>query len=145
VFLTRPGQVLLQKVPPGRGAWAGLHNGLGGHLEPGEDPLSGARREVLEEAGIRVEALHLRGVVIVDTGAAPGIGLYVFSGEAPSNAVASGPEGDLVWVRAADLAGIPLVEDLTQLLPRVLEKGEGEPFSAVYTYDGGALRIRFAE
>lgn len=145
VFLTRPGEVLLQKVPPGRGAWAGLYNGLGGHLEAGEDPLTGARREAREEAGLEVESLRLRGVVIVDTGAAPGIGLYIFSGVVASDPAGPGPEGDLEWIRTSDLARIPLVEDLPTLLPRLLDP-TAPPFSAVYAYeDGGALRIRFAE
>ena len=145
VFLTRPGQILLQKVPPGRGAWAGLYNGLGGHLEPGEDPLSGARREVQEEAGLAVETLRLRGVVIVDTGEAPGIGLYVFSGEVGAEPARSGPEGDLEWLRIGDLAHTPLVEDLPLLLPRILQPNDDRPFCGVYTYEAGSLRVRFAE
>lgn len=55
VFNSR-GELLLQKrsmnkdVAPGR--W---DTSVGGHLNPGEDPLSGARREMKEELGIVVE------------------------------------------------------------------------------------------
>ena len=45
--------VLVHKTRP---AWqAGRVNALGGKLAPGESPADGARREVLEEAGVRVD------------------------------------------------------------------------------------------
>jgi 8-oxo-dGTP pyrophosphatase MutT (NUDIX family) len=31
----------------------------GGHVDPGEDPLDSAHRELLEETGLKVEELHL--------------------------------------------------------------------------------------
>jgi 8-oxo-dGTP diphosphatase len=145
VFLTRPGEVLLQRVPPGRGAWAGLYNGLGGHVERGEDPLTSARREVREESGLIVEDLRLRGIVIVDAEALLGIGLYVFTGEGPPGKARAGPEGGLEWIQTADLLDCPLVEDLHVLLPRLLPSDDSPPFAAVYTYAGdGRLTIHFA-
>ena len=146
-FLTRPGQVLLMCIPPGRGAWAGLYNGLGGHIEQGEDPLTSARREVSEETGLSPEHLRLSGVVLVDTGSKPGIGLYVYTGELPDGIVRSGPEGSAEWVNTADLDHLPLVEDLPVLLDRILSlKPDTAPFSAVYSYDAqGRLGIHFGE
>ena len=143
-FLTRPGEVLLQRVPPGRGAWAGLYNGVGGHVERGEDPLTSAHREVREESGLTAD-LTLRGVVLVDTGEAIGIGLYVFHGESPSGQLQPGPEGSLEWVAFADLPNRPLVEDLRVLLPRVVGADDSPIFSAVYRHsEGGRLNIQFA-
>lgn len=146
VFLTRPGEVLLLRIPPGGGAWAGLYNGVGGHLEQGEDPLSGAVREVREETGLTPSGLRLCGVVLVDTGSRPGIGLYVFRGRARAAAHPAGPEGAATWVPLTALEGLPLVEDLRVLLPRVLAaRPAAPPFNAVYRYDeSGALRIHFA-
>lgn len=40
--------MLLRNRPPNAGLW----NGLGGKISPGETPLDCVRREVLEEAGI---------------------------------------------------------------------------------------------
>lgn len=147
VFLTRPGAVLLLRIPPGRGAWSGLYNGVGGHLEQGEDPLRGAAREVREETGLTPYRLRLCGVVLVDTGSRPGIGLYVFRGRARGAAAPAGPEGAAAWVPVEALDGLPLVEDLPTLLPRVLKQRAGAPpFCAVYRYDpAGALQIEFAE
>jgi 8-oxo-dGTP diphosphatase len=144
-FLTRPGEVLLMRVPPGRGAWAGRYNGIGGHIERGEDPQSSAIREVREETGFIVGDLQLRGVVLVDTGGIPGIALYLFTGEGPAGPPAASVEGTAEWIRTTQLAQTPLVEDLPTILPRLLENPD-RPFSAVYTYSGdGALSIRIAE
>ena len=42
-------------------AHLGKYNGLGGKLEPREDVLSGARRELREEATLEATRLSLRG------------------------------------------------------------------------------------
>src|SRR3989304_623329 len=102
-FLPRPGEVLLMRVPPGRGAWAGCYNGVGGHLEQGEDPLTSAVREIAEETGLAAEAMQLAGVVVVDTGGTPGIGLYVFRGTGPPGEPTPGREGTAEWVETARL------------------------------------------
>lgn len=48
--------LLLRRGGRGRsaGAWEAVH----GHLEPGESPVDGARRELLEETGLAPEALY---------------------------------------------------------------------------------------
>jgi len=52
IFLERNGHVLLIRGGPDK--WfAGRYNGLGGHVEPGEDVYTAALREVQEEAGAR--------------------------------------------------------------------------------------------
>lgn len=146
-FLTRGDQVLLLRVPDDRGAWAGRYNGIGGHLEPGEDPHSGARREVREETGLEVDRLTLRGVVLIDTGQPTGIALYVFCGECAAGEPTLGPEGSAAWFHLDRLEAIPLVEDLPTILPLVLAgREDGPSFSAVYRYDAhGRLSILFGQ
>src|SRR5436305_2012993 len=41
----------------------GKYNGLGGKLDPGEDIVTGIRREVREESGLECETLLLRGTI----------------------------------------------------------------------------------
>lgn len=64
VFLRRDDEVLLgyKKRGFGMGRW----NGFGGKVEAGERVEDGARREVLEEAGVRVGALRKFGIVTCD-------------------------------------------------------------------------------
>lgn len=147
IFLTRPdGEVLLLKGAPGKRLWANLYNGIGGHVERGEDVLSAARRELAEETGLASADLWLCGVVLVDTGQDPGIGIYVLRGTAGHGSLVSSPEGNLEWVPAGQIDRLPLVADLYVLLPRILDMRPGDPpFSALITYDeSGQARITLA-
>ena len=146
-FLLRDDKVLLLRLPEGLGAWGDHFNGVGGHIEQGEDPLSAARREIREETGLAPERLILSGVVIVDTGERPGIGLYVFVGEAKSEDLQPSPEGFPMWIAQHNLEKLPLVEDLPVLLPRAIASYHASvPFSAIYTYNhAGELMMKFAE
>lgn len=136
-FLLHEGAVLLIKVPEGRGDWAGLFNGIGGHIEKGEDPISSARREIEEETHLIPSSLKLCGFVQVDTKTNPGIGLFVFCGEVDERGpLQASPEGKPEWIQISELANVPLVEDLPQLIPRALaSRKAGLPFFARYRYD----------
>ncbi len=54
IFVRRGEQVLLLKGAAHKRLWANLYNGIGGHIERGEDALSAARRELAEESGLQV-------------------------------------------------------------------------------------------
>lgn len=74
VFVIRGDSVLLIKGSHHKRLWADKYNGIGGHLERGEDVLFAAQREFLEETGLHAD-LHLCGMVIVETGTNPGVGM----------------------------------------------------------------------
>jgi 8-oxo-dGTP diphosphatase len=145
-FLTRSGQVLLMRLSACRGAWAGKYNGIGGHIEQGEDPLQSARREIEEETGLIPQAMRLVGVILIDTGAKPGVGLYVFVGGCAPGEPTGGREGGPVWVDFEALDPAELVEDLPALLPAALESYRtGRAFSGAYSYDEfGGLHIHLS-
>mgnify|MGYP001767370304 CR=1 FL=1 len=147
IFLTQANQVLLIKGAPEKKLWAGLYNGLGGHIERGEDVISSARRELREEAGIETASLWLCGVITIDTGQASGIAIFVLRGESASEALRASAEGDLEWVAMDQIERLPVVEDLPVLLKRALAIQPGNPpFSAHYqARPGEALRIRFSD
>ncbi len=146
IFVVQAGRVLLIKGAQRKRLWAGLFNGVGGHIERGEDVLTAARRELLEETGLNVEALWLCGTVIVDAGAALGVGIFVLRGEKPHGELHPSPEGDLEWVAFDRLDSLPMVEDLSFLLPRVLASKRGQPpFSARSHYDNDQhLTVQFS-
>ena len=146
IFLTRGERVLLLKGAPHKRLWANCYNGVGGHIERGEDVLTSARRELAEETGLQASDLWLCGVITVDTGQDTGIGIYVFKGECLTGEAHPSSEGSLEWVAFAEIHEKNLVEDLYQLLPRVLQMQQGDPpFSAHYSYTAeGKMLVRFS-
>jgi len=145
IFLTCGEKILFLRGAKGKRLWPGLFNGVGGHIELGEDVLSAARRELHEETGLVPPSLWLCGTITIDTQTNPGVCVFVFKGETMDANPGKSDEGTLEWVSISDINHIPLVADLPQLLPRILEIKPGEPpFSAHSKYnDAGNLEITF--
>jgi 8-oxo-dGTP diphosphatase len=153
VFVYYGDDVLLIKGAPDKRLWANRYNGLGGHVEAGEEIAAAARREVREEAGLTVRDLRLRGVVHIDldvTAAAPspGILFFVFSARSETPETHSSSEGSLHWISLDALAELDLVEDVPVLLRRIAQDAgdpAAVPFTARYYYGANdRLQIEFA-
>ncbi|MFC7527953.1 NUDIX domain-containing protein [Actinoplanes sp. GCM10030250] len=102
----------------------GYYNGLGGKLEPGEDVVTGIRREIHEEAGLDCTTVDLAGTI-----SWPGFGRngenwlgFLFRVTGWTGTPHSGnDEGSLHWVPISEvLAGrVPMWESDRHFLPLV--------------------------
>jgi 8-oxo-dGTP diphosphatase len=136
IFVTRQDQVLLLKGSPQKRLWPNRYNGIGGHIERGEDVLTAAERELREETGLTTSRLQLCGTLIVDASDKVGIAIYVLRGEYLQGDIKASGEGLPVWIPVSEIHKYPLVEDLVILLPKVISMQTGDPpFHARSYYD----------
>ncbi len=146
-FVLNGSDVLLMKRAAHKRVFPNQYNGVGGHIERDEDPLTSARREILEETGLRVANLQLRAVYNIDAKASTGIVLFVFTAESQSREVTANSEGTLHWIPQQDVSQCDLVEDLPIILPRVLAMSSADsPLFIHVSYDqNDQIQMRFAD
>ena len=147
-FVFNDDDVLLMKRAANRRVFPNRYNGVGGHIERSEDPLSSARREIKEETGLDVPDIQLRAVYNIDAGEETGIVLFVFTAISYSREVTDGDEeGTLHWIARDKIMELDLVEDLPYILPRILEpRTAGVLLSVHVSYDvDDIIQMRIAD
>jgi len=142
IFIFNKSELLLIKQnsdkKPGFDKW----NGIGGHIEDGEDPYFAARREILEETGLLIENITLRFITIIPDKSDLGICLFIFSGYSSIKKIRESTEGQLRWIRIDDLTDYPLMPDLPRIVELVLSQIRGNgPQILSYSNDREGLRI----
>lgn len=138
--------MLYRNFPPNAGLW----NGLGGKIEPGETPLASVRREMQEEAGIdllEAPSLFFAGIVswgLLDHG--PVKGMYTFIAHLSSLQAAqvqdiATPEGLLSWKPLSwvcDPTNHAVVSNIPHFLPPMLQAQDPHEYFCVYNRDAGS-------
>lgn len=117
-FLRAENRLLLihRQKPPNSGLW----NGIGGKLEPGEDPYIACVREVREETGLAIQDPLLRAVLIITVKSTGDLWvLFVFTAAAPQAPPKASDEGEVAWVEADRIATLPVPPDLPVILPHL--------------------------
>lgn len=139
-FVLHGDDVLLIRRAQHKRLFPGKVNGVGGHVETGEDVAASAAREIREETSLAVSDLWLAGVVHVDgrlgqadalpDGSMPGVMVFVYTAQAASRDVRAGEEGELIWVPLPQVQGLDWVDGDPRLLLAALEaQRTRQPFS----------------
>jgi len=138
-------RVLLLRKSPHKRLWSGFLNGIGGHIEAGEDVMEAALRELGEETGITGVALAFCGQIMIDVSNNAGVALFVFKGNYVGHDPFRVEDGELVRVSLNDLENQRLMEDLAILLPKVAVFKRGDALIiGKYTFDQeGKLKMLF--
>ncbi len=127
--------LMMHRVKKNEDENAGKWIGIGGHLEENESPEECIRREAMEEAGIRLTDLRLRGII---TFILPDWGneltfLYISHAEGEPPRECS--EGIMEWIPVGKVMDLPLWEGDRVFLP--LLQTLDEPFSLKLVYRPG--------
>lgn len=138
-FVRNGEDVLLMRHPAGGDRFAGLWNGIGGHVEAGEGIRAAARRELREESGLDVSDLRLAGVIHEAGLVGRDYVIFLFVGESRQRLVRCEAGRELRWQPLERIAELPLVPDVSELLPRLL--ASREVIFATETYDGADRRL----
>ena len=137
VYLRTDDTVLLIRKSEGR-PHAGEWIGLGGKVEPGEDPVSSAVREFREESGLVLADPKLRGTFIWVDEVKCGI-VHVVTGTEYTGRLSESEEGELRWHRIEDLPKLKgLAKHQSLFLDRVL-RDSGYFYSGIAVYQNGEM------
>lgn len=112
---------------------AGKWIGIGGHMKKNETPEECVRREIIEETGLTVEDLKLRGVL---TFILPSWGnelTFLYTASTKEEVSRECSEGVLKWIPVDEVMELPLWEGDRTFLP--LLKEEKDCFSMKLVYD----------
>ncbi len=131
--------LLIRRNRRGNDPHFGKCNGLGGKLEPGEDVVTGMRREIREESGLECEALELRGTVNWP-GFGPGgedwFGFIFLIRRWHGSLQPGNLEGELMWHPVERLLDLPLWEGDRYFVPLVFDPAAPQ-FHGVMPYRDG--------
>jgi len=141
VFIFNRDCVLLikqkDKNKPGYEKW----NGLGGHVERGENPLDSARREIWEESGLKVENIKLKYITFIEENN-QGICLFIFSGYSKNSSLVKSDEGDVRWFSEKEIKDLVTMNDLPELLNVIKRTKRNKSLRFLdINYKNGKVRI----
>jgi 8-oxo-dGTP pyrophosphatase MutT (NUDIX family) len=104
----------------------GRFNPIGGHVEAGEDVAANAIKEAMEEAGVRLENVRIRGVINVSGFAGKNMLNFIVTGTTRDEPVSESLEGRLQWVPLEQVQELNVFEDVKPILDKLLALERGE-------------------
>jgi 8-oxo-dGTP diphosphatase len=117
IFIEHEGKIVFIEKRKNNSVVKGQMNGVGGHVEMGEEPYESAMREIREETGLQVTGLEMAAIIFIDTSINPGIMVFVFKAVSVGGILTESGEGKLVLLlRDEAIREKRMMEDIPLLL-----------------------------
>lgn len=132
IFIRKADKYLVLRRSPLKKWAADVVHPVGGKVDLGEDPLTAAKREALEETGLTVKNLTLLAVILeVDpVKAEPGNWMiFHFVGDYDSGQIARTEEGELVWLTEEEIRHSKLFPSVKAVIGRMFDNSTGPVFA----------------
>ena len=113
-----------------------IYNGLGGHIEFGENIIESAVKEVQEEAGIEKINPQIKAIINVNGFYGKDVMNFVITANAKDRNVKSGIEGELEWVKLEDVDKLNTFDDVKPILDKIQQLRNGEIVVGTAKFDG---------
>ena len=112
----------------------------GGHVERGESFVDAVVREMKEETGLTIEKPRMVGIKQFPIDGGRYI-VLLFEATQFTGEVVSSEEGEMTWIDRAELANIPAVDDLQELL-KVFDDPELTEFQYIVDGDEWLINLK---
>lgn len=112
-----------------------MFHALGGHIDHGENPFEAVKREVLEEAGIKIKNIKLKTIVTEikeNSKPTPDWTIFHFIADYDSGKITESEEGELLILSQKELFKKPMLESFSYVLKHMLSKDKRIMFASFY-------------
>lgn len=137
IFVRKDGKYLLLKRSAQKKYAPNVIHPIGGKIDPDENPYLGARREVYEEAGIRVKNMRLEAVILEIKpvkNADENWFIFHFSADYDSGDLRKTEEGEFILLDENDVFKQDLFPSVRSVIHHILNPRDGTAFLTV-AYD----------
>ncbi len=132
--------LMLRRSPKKQDGSAGKWQGIGGKLEPGEEPDDCILREALEETGLTLTRFCRRGTIYYYSSIWESEVMYLYSADAFEGELRSDcEEGELAWIPMEDIMGLNLWEGDRFFLKKLMA-GEKD-IRMTFAYEGDLMLL----
>lgn len=131
IFVRKDGKYLLLKRSPQKKYAPNVIHPIGGKVDPNENPYTGAQRELLEEAGIKVKNMRLEAVIMeikpVKDEDENWL-IFHFSADYESGELITTEEGEFVYFNADEISEQDLFPSVRPIIHHILNPKDGTVF-----------------
>jgi len=137
IFVRKDGKYLLLKRSSQKKYAPNIIHPIGGKVDPNENPYTGAQRELLEEAGIKVKNMRLEAIIMELKPVKGGDGnwlIFHFSADYDSGELITTEEGKFVYLSAEEMLFKDLFPSVRLTIQHILNPKDGTVF-CTFRYD----------